>query len=639
MSKSDTKSSTKSSDSALAEKIRAQRAALDAHDAEMTTSQQIKSGATKNNCDENLRKCIESKCNKNYSKCATDSDTSFSDKLTACRKDSNCSAHEFTLFVNEIKEDKKQEIKLAEYNNVIDCGNRYNNCIIAECGQTFNKCLGKSAGDKAIAACKKIATECAEADSGLVGRIGSIFGTVRQDAEIQIKADEKKLYALRDKMRSSCATLGALFDDRSLDCVFTVNFFAGDDQITPKASKKLYAGSVFDCTPDWFGIDVTTFKENAYRLTRAQSAASSAMLGSGVGTAVGALTSGAIDRAIDSKKAKDALKDTCKDNNQKYKDGKCVDMTDEEKCEESGGKYKNKHCICDDDKKEQGGVCVDKSAKELCDGELQSDGTCKCKDPNKEDDDGVCVDKAKKKKCLENGGKKLNVLGKCICEDETYEFNDKTGKCEFSQSKKEELDAKAKRDQEKADKKAADEAAEKACEENGLGTYKKGECKCKDGAYPADDKKSCRPATEDEKGQQACTESGGEWKQGYGCFCKSENLLTSPVGNKTSCACSEGADTEFNKKDKRCYFTKKALEKCAQYGAKGDKAKGCDCPTPKYKKNTTPSLICVEAGKTTLTPPKKTGGSLYTPGDLSLTGGQTGGFGGGLKSGFQSGLK
>ena len=484
MSKSDTKSSTKSSDSALAEKIRAQRAALDAHDAEMTTSQQIKSGATKNNCDENLRKCIESKCNKNYSKCATDSDTSFSDKLTACRKDSNCSAHEFTLFVNEIKEDKQQEIKLAEYNNVIDCGNRYNNCIIAECGQTFNKCLGKSAGDKAIAACKKIATECAEADSGLVGRIGSIFGTVRQDAEIQIKADEKKLYALRDKMRSSCATLGALFDDRSLDCVFTVNFFAGDDQITPKASKKLYAGSVFDCTPDWFGIDVTTFKENAYRLTRAQSAASSAMLGSGVGTAVGALTSGAIDRAIDSKKAKDALKDACKDNNQKYKDGKCVDMTDEEKCEESGGKYKNKHCICDDDKKEQGGVCVDKSAKELCDGELQSDGTCKCKDPNKEDDDGVCVDKAKKKKCLENGGKKLNVLGECICKNETYEF--KNGKCEFSKSKKDKLDAKAQKEQEKADKKAADAAAEEACSKSG-GKYKRGKCECDETIYDEKD--------------------------------------------------------------------------------------------------------------------------------------------------------
>ena len=312
-------------DSELAEKIRAQRAAIEARENRDAAASQTKTSAKQNNCDNDLRKCISAQCGANYKKCETDSDITFSDKLTACRKETTCTAHEFTLFTNEIKEDKKQAIDLAMYNTVIDCGNSYNDCIIQQCGPKFNKCLSKSNGDNAIAACKQIAQNCTDADSGLVGRVGNVFGIVRQDAEKQIKADETKLQQLRDKMRSSCRATGAMFDDRTLDCVFNVSFYAGDDQKTPKASRKLYAGSLFDCTPDWFSIDVTTFKENAYRLTRSQTAASSAMLGAGVGTAVGAVTSGAIGRAIDTKKAKDALKEECEKAGKKVKDGKCVD--------------------------------------------------------------------------------------------------------------------------------------------------------------------------------------------------------------------------------------------------------------------------------------------------------------------------
>ncbi|MDR2268686.1 MAG: hypothetical protein LBD94_00705, partial [Rickettsiales bacterium] len=49
-------------------------------------------------------------------------------------------------------------------------------------------------------------------------------------------------------------------------------------------------------------------KENAYRLTRSQTAASSAMLGAGAGVAAGAISSGAIGRAIDTAKAAKAAK-------------------------------------------------------------------------------------------------------------------------------------------------------------------------------------------------------------------------------------------------------------------------------------------------------------------------------------------
>ena len=349
-----------SNDSAIAEKIRAQRAAIDARDNRNTATAQIKSSATQNNCDNDLRKCINNTCGANYKKCETDSDTTFSDKLNACRKNTTCTAHEFTLFTNEIKEDKKQAISLALYNDVLDCGNSYNDCIIQQCGPKFNKCLAKSAGDKAINACKTIAQNYTEADSGLVGRVGNVFGIVRVDAEKQIKTDEAKLQSLRDQMRNSCRTLGALFDDRSLDCVFTANFFAGDDKTHPMASKKLYAGSLFDCTPDWFGIDITTFKENAYRATRAQSAASAAMLGSGVGTAVGALTSGAISRAIDTKKAKDALEKACEDKGQVLKDGKCVD--DDKKIElkhSSDAAMANIQASIDKESQKQVQACTD----------------------------------------------------------------------------------------------------------------------------------------------------------------------------------------------------------------------------------------------------------------------------------------
>ena len=77
------------------------------------------------------------------------------------------------------------------------------------------------------------------------GRAMGVFATLRQSAEAQVLIDETKLYAMRDDMRSICKRIGAMFDDRSLDCVYTVNFYAGDDS-TQYASNKLYAGGTFD---------------------------------------------------------------------------------------------------------------------------------------------------------------------------------------------------------------------------------------------------------------------------------------------------------------------------------------------------------------------------------------------------------
>ncbi len=305
----------------LAEQIRAQRAALDAADATLTAeqkSQHAKSGNA-NTCDANLRACMQSKCGQDYSKCAGDTDTMWGTKMDACRRDLPCTGNEYRLFASEIKADRDANAQISSYNAIIDCGNRYNDCIITECGKTFTNCLGKTAGDTAISKCQKIARSCNEMDNGLASRVMNVFGTLRQDAEKQVAADEKRLYELRDLMASTCKRLGAMFDERTLDCVYTVNFYAGDDN-TLYASKKAYAGSSFNCDQNWFGVDITTFRENAYRLTREQKSASSAFLGAGLGTAVGAVTSGAIDRAVDRARADKALKNAQAEHDEIYGD-------------------------------------------------------------------------------------------------------------------------------------------------------------------------------------------------------------------------------------------------------------------------------------------------------------------------------
>lgn len=319
-----------------AELIRAQRAVLDAADATNTVATATTTG--RSGCDTDLRACMAEKCGSDFTKCSGDTDTLWGDKMDACRrKITTCTSAMYAKFAPEIRADRDMNARLASYNTIIDCGNRYNKCIVEQCGTTYSKCLGKSAGDTAISACASIARECTTADSGLASRTMNVFATLRQGAEVQVKSDEQRLYALRDQMSAMCRRLGAMFDERSLTCVYTVNFWAGENPKTPFASKKLYAGDTFDCTQNWFGIDVTTFKENAYRLTREQTSATSSLMGSGVGMAVGAITSGAINRAIDRHKADRALKQAQDDYDKDYGD-KSNDSGDKDYGDDESGK-------------------------------------------------------------------------------------------------------------------------------------------------------------------------------------------------------------------------------------------------------------------------------------------------------------
>lgn len=310
-----------SSASDLAERVRQQRALLDGAANSTLETSGIKMGA--NACDSGLRKCMAEKCGNDFTKCANDSTAIWGDKMDSCRRTTNCTGHEYSLLAPEILADRDMNVRMSYYNSVLNCGNRYNSCIFNECGKYMDKCLAKSDGDRAVAKCESIARECREQDNGLASRVMSAFGGLRTIATEQVKKDEARLYELRDLMRTQCNRLGAMFDERTLDCVYTVNFFAGDDTETPKASKKLYAGDTFQCNANWFGVDVTTFKENAYRLTRSQTSASAAMLGAGVGTAAGLVSSGAINRAIDTQNAEAAAKQACANDGGTWKNGKC----------------------------------------------------------------------------------------------------------------------------------------------------------------------------------------------------------------------------------------------------------------------------------------------------------------------------
>jgi hypothetical protein len=294
----------------LAEMIQAQRAALDAasNATANTNSMRAAAASNKNDCDINLRSCMAEKCGTNLTNCASDTDTIFGTKLDSCRQKTNCDANEFQLLSAEIKADRQSNIQIQLFNDILGCGQEYDNCITSQCGTTYARCLGKRDGDAAISKCANIANRCKSLDNGLQGRTTSVFATLRETAEKQISIDEEKLYSLRQQMKSLCTQMGAMFDERTLDCVYTVNFRAGNDD-TVYASKKLYAGNTFNCTPDWFGIDITTFMENAMRTTREQKSATAAVTGTGLGMAVGGFTSGAFSRANETQQAAQTLKD------------------------------------------------------------------------------------------------------------------------------------------------------------------------------------------------------------------------------------------------------------------------------------------------------------------------------------------
>ena len=631
------------SDEVLAKMIREQRDALNAADATLTVDKTsgVTATSSQNACDAGLRKCMVAKCGADFTKCSGDTETSWGNKMESCRRDLKCSGKEYTLFAAEIKADRDAYAELANFNAIINCGNRYNSCIIAECGATFSKCLGKKSGDAAIEKCKRIQTECVQQDSGLASRMMNVFASFRQDAEKQVQRDEARLYALRDDMESACRRLGALFDQRSLDCVYTVNFFA-DNATSPYASKKAYAGGVFSCDPGWFGIDVTTFKENAYRLTRAQTAASSAMLGSGIGMAAGAITSGAIDRALETQKAKKALKEAEAEHDAFYGDG--------QSCSNAGGTWnaKRKKCDCGDGytwnagaetcdavvADEDTGTTTD-AAERRCTkaGGVWENGLCegavckknqewdyaqhKCVKKKKTDDDNTGDGTGDSDEFIETVEEEVEEdldfdTTQVVCEDKGGTWNPKNSKCTC-------VNAKGKKITTKNPVVDCSESADVTTCVDGGGKWTGKQCQCQDGYEWRDNK--CQIKAPDVKMSlafSACTKAGGKWQDGkcIGAKCGNKKIWSDDAGQcvddisdqvlgKTACegprnngkwvnnTCQCPGDKVWNSSKNACEKKRLTQEEmkqteaelarhtdCKNGGGKWDYAKNmCDCGT------------------------------------------------------------
>ena len=310
---------------ALAEEMKRQRDAM-MNSANMAGQQNVRSkysGGTGNPCDAELRKCMQGKCGDDFTNCQKDSETIWGDKIESCgRAASNCSGREITLFAPEIRADREQAVLMSGFERVIQCGFFYNSCIIQACSEKtcgsddrvkqgqcdMGKCLTKAEGDAAMAKCKDVADKCRESDSGLTPRVMEFLAALRTDTEKSILEWEQELYAMRDALRDKCVSEYGTFDDRSLSCVFSVEFRAAGFE-KAASTRTLAAGSEYMCTPEWFGVDITTYLENAARHDRESRGATSAMLGAGLGIAAGTIASGAQGRAADVRKAEAALEE------------------------------------------------------------------------------------------------------------------------------------------------------------------------------------------------------------------------------------------------------------------------------------------------------------------------------------------
>ena len=522
----------------LAEEIRAQRAKLDAADAASTAKNATLNALAggKSSCDQNLRACMQSKCGNDFSKCAGDTDTAWGNKMDACRRDLNCTGEEYRLFASEIKADRDMNARVASYNAIVDCGNRYNNCIVTECGTRFTKCLGKKNGDTAISKCEKIAKSCTKQDSGLASRVMSVFGTLRLGAEKKASADQERLYTMRDAMRNTCTRLGAMFDDRSLDCVYTIGFYAGEDN-TLYASKKAYAGTTFNCDQNWFGVDLTTFKENAFRLTRAQTSASSAMLGAGLGTAVGAVTSGALERSIERQQAEQRAKNGGKTDAEMRKDKR-----DEKKKERQNKRDAKKKKNADKkaaDAKAAVAAATDVNANANANAAAADANTAVAEDANA--NAAVAADanaeataatapdnnRSQESEQQQNSKDRRNERHKKQCEDSHGTPND-DGTCTCVQSKNQEQ----------------------------KNTH---ECKCKSGHEWNDAADKCIPnartqnraertARRNTEHQNQCVDSGGEWDEETN-KCSCTGILKNKNNNECKCIFN---NMTYNKETKEC---------------------------------------------------------------------------------------
>ncbi|MDR0449514.1 MAG: hypothetical protein LBG89_03610, partial [Rickettsiales bacterium] len=277
------------------------------------------SAAGKSKCETELRVCVANDCGDDMQKCMGDGDGIWSARFQKCRATTSCNGAEIGVYGDIIKEDMRVDSKLHTMQMIIEGNNMYSRCLQDNCATTqgtpmegmvgFNACVTQVRINQALDACKHIYEKFRPYDSGLQARFTTMMGQLRVEKEKRIAELQKELDEMMPQMRQECKAAGAVFDDRSGECVFTAFLSVEHDgRRFTAASKKLVPGSEYQCTDKWFGIDITTFMKNAIGLTIEQKSASAAFMGAGLGVAASVGTSMIADKLGDKGEVLDKAK-------------------------------------------------------------------------------------------------------------------------------------------------------------------------------------------------------------------------------------------------------------------------------------------------------------------------------------------
>jgi hypothetical protein len=253
--------------------------------------------ASRSKCETELNTCVIGDCGSDLQKCNDDTDAIWSARFQKCRAKTSCTGAEIGVYGDIIKEDIRVDAKISLMNLIISCNNEYSNCLQTQCATTdarsligggavvgFNGCVTQAKINSALNYCKPVYDRCRPYDSGIQARFTNMMATLRVEKEKRIAELQKELDVMLPQMRQLCRDSGASFDERSGNCVFTafLSVEAQGRRYTP-ASKMVMPGSQYQCTDQWFGVDVTQYLQNAIYSTIQQKSSVAALMGAGLG--------------------------------------------------------------------------------------------------------------------------------------------------------------------------------------------------------------------------------------------------------------------------------------------------------------------------------------------------------------------
>lgn len=247
-------------------------------------------------CDETWRQCLQGSdvCGTNYILCTTLSPIEFSNRISVCpKKIGDCTVSNAT--VKEVINNKDDYMKVSKADSILECGETMSNCIMDICGKGFTKCAKSISVAKTN--CGYIADECSRVDPALWVRTATALNFAKGQMNAEITKIENRMAEIESELRAECSKNNFAFDSSKMQCIGVVDFNAMGMVLQ---SKRMSAGSVGNCSDEFFGLDITTYRQNAANETIKQKTVSNtisgAMLGMGVGSLAGKYGGGLTDK-------------------------------------------------------------------------------------------------------------------------------------------------------------------------------------------------------------------------------------------------------------------------------------------------------------------------------------------------------